>query len=88
MNSFVPGQSLFVIAPFSMGAGDLASDPRRLSAVQQAGINTISEGFYSNPRDLNRDYAAWQGFYDYLIAPDWKFARDNGLHVLATGDEV
>lgn len=88
MDRYVPGQSLFFIAPFFMDAADPGSDANRLLAVQQAGINTVSEGFYRNPRDTTTPYVNWKWFYDNYIAPDWKFARDHGLHILATGDEV
>jgi hypothetical protein len=88
LHSYQPQKSLFITAPFDLEAGDLWSDPTLLRAVQNAGINSISEGFYRNPRNTRANYAQWQREFDLLVKPGWRFAKEHQLHVLATGDEV
>ncbi len=88
LNAYTPGESLFVIAPFVLQSSDLAGSASLLAAVKQAGINSISQGFYINPRDTSTDLASWEQTYDATVAPAWSFAANNGLHILATGDEV
>ncbi|HVB57247.1 MAG TPA: hypothetical protein VNE63_12600 [Candidatus Acidoferrales bacterium] len=88
LSQYKPGQSLFVIAPFELSAGDVKGPPNILDVVQQSGINTISEGFYVNPRDVEMPYSVWQQYYDAYVAPDWTYAAAHNLHILAVGDEV
>jgi hypothetical protein len=88
LNTYKPGRSLFVVAPFTLQASDLSGDANLLRKVRKAGINAISQGFYSNPRKLHDSYRSWRQYYDTDIAPAWAFAAKNGLHILATGDEV
>ena len=88
LTSYTPGKSLFVIAPFVLQSTDLMRNPDLLAAVRQAGINSISQGFYTNPRDTTVAFDTWRQNYDATIAPAWSFAAKNGLHILATGDEV
>jgi hypothetical protein len=85
---YTPGKSLFVVAPFDLASNMLAADSGLLSSVHKSGVNTISEGFYQNPRDIGATFASWQWFYDTFIAPRWAFAKANNFHILATGDEV
>jgi hypothetical protein len=88
LNSYTRGHSLFVVAPISLQASDLSSNPDLLRRVREAGINAISQGFYSNPRKLDYSYDSWRKDYDTNVAPAWSFAARNHLHILATGDEV
>ena len=86
--SYTPGRSLFVVAPFALAARFLAVNPGLLSSIKQSGVNTISQGFYSNPRNLKAGYLNWLQRYNDSLARDWAFAKEHGLHILATGDEV
>jgi hypothetical protein len=86
--TYTAGKSLFVVAPFDLAASMLAADSGLLSSVHRSGVNTISEGFYQNPRDIGSTFASWQWFYDTIIAPKWAFAKANNFHIFATGDEV
>jgi hypothetical protein len=86
--SYRPGESFFVVAPFMLSARDMISQPTLLSQLQQAGINTLSEGFYLNPRNLRASYIDWVRYYNSNVAPEWNFARMHHFHVLAMGDEV
>ncbi len=88
LSSYRTGASMFVVSPFVLQPSDLKTDPKLVSEVKRAGINTLSRGFYINPRNIGADYAGWQrSFYDGTV-PDWIFARDHGFHIFATGDEV
>jgi hypothetical protein len=88
VNSYRAGQSLFVVAPFVLQPSDLKGNPALIAEVRRAGINTLSRGFYANPRNVHADYQAWMKSFYGSTAPDWLFARDNGFHILGTGDEV
>ncbi len=88
LTSYRAGASLFVVAPFVLEPGDLRADPNLTAEVRRASVNTLSRGFYQNPRNLRADYQAWRkSMYDNA-EPDWRFARDNGFHIFATGDDV
>ena len=88
LNTYTPGSSLFVIAPFLLDPDILSSDPTLTETVHNAGVNTLQSGIYMNPRDLTFTYSAWQQYYDTVVEPRWQFAKNNGFHVLATGDEI
>ena len=52
-------------------------------------MNTLSRGFYLNPSNLRADVQSCaRTYHDNNALPDWQFARNNGFHMLATGDEV
>jgi hypothetical protein len=88
LDSYQAGASLFMVSPFVLQPSDLKADSRLLSEVKLAGVNTLSRGFYSNPRSIRGDYAGWRrSFYESTV-PDWIFARDHGFHIFATGDDV
>jgi hypothetical protein len=88
LDTYTPGSSLFVIAPFLLDPDFLSSDPTLTAAVHDAGVNTLQSGIYLNPRDLTFTFAAWQQYYDANVEPRWRFAANNGFHILATGDEI
>src|SRR5208337_1368472 len=71
LNSYQSGASLFVIAPFILQPSDLETHASMVAAVRLAGINTLSCGFYLNPRNITYDYSTWQSIYDSSIAPRW-----------------
>jgi hypothetical protein len=88
LQSYAPGKSLFLIAPFALQANFLEKNPGLLADVRGAGINTLSQGFYSNPRNLTASFDNWRRTYDASFGRDWLFARQHAFHILATGDEV
>jgi hypothetical protein len=88
LTAYRRGQSLFVVAPFVLQPSDLRGNAKLTAEVKRAGVNTLSRGFYANPRNLHADYHAWVKSFYASTAPDWLFARDNGFHIFATGDEV
>lgn len=88
LTNYTGGSSLFVISPFFLSANSLMNDQESLSALESAGVNTLSEGFYINPRTLNMSLDDFKSYYNSAIAPEWTWARENGFHILATGDEV
>jgi hypothetical protein len=88
LKSYRSGASLFVVAPFVLQPEDLKKNRDLAREVKKAGVNTLSRGFYPNPRNLLADYQSWRRSYDSGVLPDWQFARDNGFHIVATGDDV
>jgi hypothetical protein len=77
----------YVRTLFGLVGSDLT--PAVVSQLKDAGFNTITQGFFSNPY-INRapDFQAWKvGFdpwFDALLRP----LRDNGFSWLATGDDL
>jgi hypothetical protein len=88
LESYEPGKSLFVVAPFALLADELERSPKLLSDVKEAGINTISQGFFWNPRNLDISFNDWKSKFEGDSLKDWHFVSANALHVWATGDEV
>ncbi len=86
--SYIEGSSVFVISPFLLDPASVRSDPALLAQVKLAGVNTLSRGFYQNVQDIKTSFADWKQGFDALVAPDWAWAKDNGFHVLPTGDDV
>jgi hypothetical protein len=88
LNIYTPGSSLFVVAPFILDPDVLSSDPNLTAAVHSAGVNTLGSGVYVNFRNLTSTYSDWQQYYETYWEPRWQFAKNNGFHILATGDEI
>lgn len=88
LTSYEPGRSIFIIAPFELEAAELRDDRQLFQDVKSAGVNTISQGFYQNPRDVSISFRRWQSSYDSQYLTAWQFAEQHGLHILATGDEI
>ena len=88
LETYTPGSSLFVIAPFLVEPRLLASYPELAAATHDAGVNTLQEGIFPNPRNLSTTFAQWQSYYDSSYVTQWQYAADNGFHVLATGDDI
>jgi hypothetical protein len=88
LDTYTLGSSLFVVAPLLLEPRILASDPTLTQMTRDAGVNTLQEGIYPNPRNLSTTYAEWKQNYDASYVTQWQFAADNGFHVLATGDDI
>ena len=88
LNTYTPGQSLFTVSLFFADIGTLQSNPTWLAAFKSAGINTLSQGIYSNPRNTSQDLASWKAAYDnnYTILFNW--AAQQGFSLLFTGDDI
>ena len=81
-------KGIFIIAPFALPPHELVSVRNLGVQLHHAGVNTLSEGFFTNPRNREYSFEAWKRDFDSSIAPEWTLAKTNDFHVLATGDEV
>jgi hypothetical protein len=88
LNSYAPGSSIFPLAPFALDPLYLQGNPQLVSEVNQADINTLTTGFYINTRSTTQSFATWKSTQDSLITSRINFARDNGFHIFATGDDA
>ena len=88
LRRYDPAKSLFVVAPFFLDPAFLNKDPSLLAAVNRAGINTLGYGFYINPWNAQASYSVWQGNFDANNAAKLQFAKENGFHLLLTGDDA
>lgn len=88
LHRYSPGRSLFVVAPFSLAVDDLTTNERLRRLIRSSGINTLSQGFYPNPRNLNANYTTWRRHYDSTYGRKWRRAKEFGFHIVATGDDI
>jgi hypothetical protein len=88
LNAYQSKESLFVIAPFFLDPDQLAQDSKLQQEVADSGVNTLGFGVYLNPRNTTTAYLAWQTSFDTSILPKMNWARDNGYHLLLTGDDI
>jgi len=94
--TYVPGQSMFMVAPFDLSPNYVSADPNLLSEVRRAGINTLTTGIYNNPGNLLNGgvaggpltYADWLSSYNAIILPGLQYAAANGFRILGTGDDL
>ncbi len=86
--AYQAGQSIFPVAPFVLGPSDLRADASLNAETKRAGVNTLYGGFYLNPRDITKDYAAWQSNYDGAVGSNWTWAANNGYHLYTMGDDA
>ncbi len=82
------GKSLFVIAPFFLDSNTVSQDAALWQEVMRAGVNALGFGVYVNPRDTITAFSDWQTNYDQTVTPQMQWARDNGFHLLLTGDDI
>jgi hypothetical protein len=88
LTAYQPGQSIFFVAPFAINIAELEQNPRLVPLLKAAGINTVSQGFYINPRGVGADLSKWRAHYDSTRGAEWQWAKANGFHVYAVGDDV
>jgi hypothetical protein len=88
LTTYQPGQSLFVLAPFDSDIDQFQNSPSLTADIKSAGINTLSQGIYRNPRSTTQDLAAWKSSYDASETVLWTWAASNGFHLLLTGDDI
>ncbi len=87
LTSYQSGTSIFPVAPFALQVADV-QDPVMDQEAKRAGINTLYEGFYSNPRNLQASLGQWESSYDATLASRWVWAARHGYHLYAMGDEI
>ncbi len=85
---YLPGSSLFVIAPFFLDANVLSGDVGLQQQMSRDGVNTLTFGIYQNPWNTTTSFADWQASYDQVVAPKMAWAAQNGFHLLLTGDDI
>lgn len=88
LETYQTGSSIFPVAPFFLDPSDLQSNSALAAETKRAGINTLSRGFYMNPRSITQDYGGWQSDYDGSAGVDWTWAKNNGYHFYTMGDEI
>jgi hypothetical protein len=88
LNAYTSGRSLFVVAPFDTNVLEFQNSSAETASLQSAGVNTLSQGIYSNPRNTTQDLASWKSYYDSNYTNAFNWAANNGFHLLLTGDDV
>ena len=89
LTAYDPARSLFVRTLFGLSSDELAANPALGPQIQQAAINALSEGFYTNPGDTGaRDFDSWR--QGWLANWDRKSrtAAALGLSFYLIGDDV
>ncbi len=85
---FQPGKSLFVVAPFFLDPVSINANAGMLDEALKAGINTLGFGVYLNPRNTTAAFTDWKASFDQTVAQQMKWGKDNGFHLLLTGDDI
>ena len=88
LNTYTQGQSFFTISLFNTDVHQFQEHSGWAAALKAAGINTLSQGIYSNPRTITQDFAAWKSQYDSHYAQSFDWAAAHGFHLLLTGDDI
>ncbi|PYS54832.1 MAG: hypothetical protein DMG13_06290 [Acidobacteria bacterium] len=86
LNSYEPGNSIFPVAPFGLDAASMQSDVI-LAETRRAALNTLTFGLYLNTRSTSTPYTDWKTSQDQTITSRIQWAKDNGFHIIATGDD-
>ncbi len=86
--AYQAGKSLFVIAPFFLDPPSIAQNSGLLESATLAGVNTLSFGVYSNPRNTATAFTDWKAGFDQNVVPRMTWAKQNGFHLLLTGDDI
>jgi hypothetical protein len=87
LDTYRPGSSIFPVAPFVLDPVYLRSDEYLLAETKKAGINTVTFGFYFNPRNTDATFSKWKESQDGAVTSKIQWARENGFHIIATGDD-
>src|SRR5439155_17015325 len=58
-----------------------------LAETRRAALNTLTFGLYLNTRSTPTPYTDWKTSQDHTITSRIQWAKDNGFHIIATGDD-
>ena len=98
-----PSSSVFIRSMFASGSNTVNSHTSLATEYKAAGLNTIEQGFYSNPADSHvvapgaetqAMWSAWVGTtpwtksFDGPIDPWYDWAQQNGFLLILTGDDT
>jgi hypothetical protein len=89
LDQYEPGRSMFVTSLFGLDGDQLDASPALATMVRDAGINTLTQGFYHNPADMGEtSFTRWVS----QTLPLWsKLAGQlerHDLSFLAIGDDL
>jgi hypothetical protein len=88
LNAYTPGQSLFTISIFDTNISLFQQSSSLTASLKAAGINTLSQGIYSNPRNTTQALASWEASFDANYTTSFDWAARNGFSILYTGDDL
>jgi len=85
LNSYRAGNSVFPVAPFVLDPYYM--QPDTITETRRAAFNTVSFGFYLNTRQTAISYPDWKYAQDNIITSRILWAKNNGFHIMGTGDD-
>jgi hypothetical protein len=89
LTRYEPGSSLFVRSMFNLGTVELERTPGLAPKLRTAGINTLTDGLYSNPADGHEpDFETWKTNWELKWNRIEESARLNDLSLLLFGDDI
>ncbi len=87
--TYLPGKSLYVVAPFQLTPGLLLSDPQLTAETKRAGVNTLNQGMFQETSDITTPFATWKQNFDVAaFASSYAWSAANGFRVLGSGDDI
>src|SRR5262249_44758864 len=89
LTQFDPDRSLFIRSMFGLTSDEIQATSGLKDQVIKAGINTLTEGFYSNPGDSPQDgLTEWQASWIKSWETRCRVARSIGGVLYLTGDDI
>lgn len=89
LSQYTPGQSMFMVAPMELNPSEVRDNvPGLLAEIRRAGVNTIAQGIYPNPRSLTTTWEQWRSGFDYTYGGYFQYAASQGLKLMGTGDDI
>lgn len=80
---------MFVRAVFNLGPDELAGTPGLAAKVKEAGVNTLTTGFFPNPADNGqKTYAQWLHDFSNAWERKLRITRSADMSLLLTGDDI
>jgi hypothetical protein len=87
LNTYRSDKSIFPVAPFVLDPVFLRSDAFLLAETKKAAFNTLSFGFYWNPRRTDISFSEWKAAQDNAVTWKIQWAKENGFYIFATSDD-
>ena len=90
LNAYDPVNSTYVRSMFWLDNTEIQQTPGTAARMQEAALNTITNGFFYNPVDNsnNSTFAAWKPGMDILLNGLQQAAVTNNFNLFLTGDDI
>ena len=92
VSTYTPGSSLWVRTPFFTSDLLVMTTPGLPGLLHNAGVNTVTTGFYFNPADnapsTYPDLATWESIAGGALQQRIDAMKNDGFSIVGTGDDI